>query len=103
VLLNAAPAAILMSGALRSVEWQALTGYAELLQQHPNASPWLEYGGPLAERQADDGRTVIATAFDMRECRACANLATFGAELTFDPSGFIAAVDVLPPGPPRIS
>jgi hypothetical protein len=103
VLLNGAPAAILMSRVLnpRDDYWQVEPGYADLLKQHPNGFPWVEYGGPLSERQSADGAVAITAAFDMRECRACANVATFRAELTFDSSGFIATINVLPPGLPR--
>jgi hypothetical protein len=103
VLLNGAPSAILMSRALgaRDQSWKLLPGYAELLLRYPNAFPWVEYGGPVSEPQSEDGGAIVVTAFDMRECRACANVATFRAELRFDPSGFITSMNALPPGPPR--
>jgi hypothetical protein len=103
VLLNGAPSAILMSRALsaRDERWKQLPGYADLLKRYPNAFPWVEYGGPVSERRSAEGGAIVITAFDMRECRACANVATFRAEFRFDPSGFITGMDVLPPGPPR--
>jgi hypothetical protein len=103
VLLNGSPSAILMSRALnpRDESWKSQPGYADLVKQYPNASVWVEYGGPVSERQGDDGRLVISSAFDMRECRACANVGLFRVDFVFDPRGFIAATRLLPPGPPR--
>jgi hypothetical protein len=103
VLLNGAPSAILMSRALNLGDdsWKSQPGYAELVQRYPNAFPWVEYGGPQSERASDDGGAVVAISFDMRECRACANLATFRVELHFDPNGFISSLNTLPPNPPR--
>jgi hypothetical protein len=104
VLLNGAPPAILLSRALDLREdnesWKSAPGYAALLQQYPDAFPWVEYGGPLAEHQADDGSILIAADFDMRECRACPNVASFRVEFRFDPRGFLSGKTVLPPGPP---
>jgi hypothetical protein len=104
VLLNAAPSAILMSRAVNPTDdsWKSMSGYASLLQRNPNASPWTEYGGPVTEVQSDDGGVTIDVGFDMRECRACPNLATFREELVFNPAGFIIATNVLPPAPARI-
>jgi hypothetical protein len=103
VLLNGRPSAILMSRALnpRDDSWKSIPEYADLLQLHPNLFPWVEYGGPMSERQSDSGSTVVEASFDMRECRACPNIATFREQFTFDPAGYIAAADVLAPGAPR--
>jgi hypothetical protein len=102
VLLNGAPSAILMSVALRLDDsWKSLPGYAELVQRYPNAFPWVEYGGPTSARPTDDGGVIIGTAVDMRECRACANVATFRVDFQFDPRGFIASTNILAPGPAR--
>jgi hypothetical protein len=103
VLLNGLPSAILMSRTTspRDDGWKSVPGYADVLRRYPQAFPWVEYGGPLAEQSSDDGRVMVALALDMRECRACANVATFRAELHFAPSGFITAIQPLPPGPPR--
>ena len=103
VLLNGAPSAILISQAFngRQDQWAGATGYPDLLQQHPNVSPWLEYGGPASTTTANDGSQLITAIFDMRECRACPNLATMPVLLQFDAHGVLARVDVQPPGPPR--
>lgn len=103
VLLNGAPSAILMSKAFdgRKESWAGAPGYAELLSRSPNAFPWLEYGGPTSTQTGDDGVQSITAVFDMRECRACANVATMPIVLRFDARGVLVGVDVLPPGPPR--
>jgi hypothetical protein len=103
VLLNGQPSAIPMSRTLSPTDdsWKSDPGYANLLQRFPNAFPWAEYGGPTSERQTDTGSTSIELRFDMRECRACPNLATFREELVFSPAGFITTTNVLPPAPAR--
>ena len=103
VLLNGAPSAILISKAFngRQEEWVGAPGYADLLQRHPNAFPWLEYGGPVSTMTADDGSQLITAVFDMRECRACPNVASMPVVLKFDPGGVLVSADVQPPGQPR--
>ena len=85
----------------RDDSWKSLPDYADVLRRYPRAFPWVEYGGPLAEQPLDDGSVLVAFALDMRECRACANVATFRAELHFAPGGFITSMDPVAPGPPR--
>ena len=103
VLLNGAPSAILISKAFsgRQEEWAGVPGYAELLQRHPNVFPWIEYGGPASTTTATDGAQLITAVFDMRECRACASLATMPVIFAFDTSGVLVSEEVQAPGAPR--
>lgn len=103
VLLNGAPSAILISKAVdgRKEAWATAPGYADLLSRYPDAFPWLEYGGPTSTETSPDGVQSVNAVFDMRECRACANVATLRIALRFDARGVLIGVDVLPPGPPR--
>jgi hypothetical protein len=102
VLLNAAPSAILMSQAVNTTDdtWKGDPSYAGIQTSAPNAFPWVEYGGPEAERVLPDGSVEITASFDMRECRACASVGSMRLLFRFDPRGVLAATELLPPGPP---
>jgi hypothetical protein len=99
VILNAVPSAILMSRVLdpRPDAWSGVPGYAELLQDFPQLSPWVEYGGPISLQQTPDGGYKVLAAFSMREFRAGPNVASMPIVFTFSGSGVLTGQEVMSP------
>lgn len=99
VILNAAPSVILMSQVVdpREEAWSGVPGYDDLLQDFPQLSPWVEYGGPISLQSAPDGSYRVLAAFSMREYRAGPNVASMPIVFTFSANGVLLGQEVLSP------
>jgi hypothetical protein len=99
VILNAAPSAILMSQVLdpRTETWSSVPGYDDLLQDFPQLSPWVEYGGPISVQALPEGGYRVLAAFSMREFRAGPTVATMPIVFTFSGNGVLTGQEIMSP------
>ena len=79
-------------------EWLAQPAYADAIAGH-DPIPWAEYTTIEPGATAAEGGQTFIVSIPLRDCRACADLATIRAEYRFDAAGALFEVALLPPGP----